>query len=126
MLTAEKSLGVWSTVDGNDSVHIDRNIKGRTKKWISKMTNGHLSAQLGWIAYKFKLWPGIRYGLATLAMPMETAQTALSKENYLMLPFLGINRNVKREWRTLHRAFGGVGMLDLAVEHTICMINIFV
>ena len=43
-----------------------------------------------------------------------------------MLPFLGINRNVKREWRTLHRAFGGIGMLDLAVEHTICMINIFV
>jgi hypothetical protein len=124
--TAEKSLGVWSTVDGNDSVHIDQNIKGRTKKWISKMTNGHLSARLGWIAYRFKLWPGIRYGLATLAMPMETAKTALSKENYLMLPFLGINRNVKREWRTLHRAFGGIGMLDLAVEHTICMINIFV
>ena len=124
--TAEKSLGVWSTVDGDDAVQIDQNIRGRTNKWISKMTNGHLSARLGWIAYKFKLWPGIRYGLSTLAMPMETAQKALSKENYLILPFLGINRNVKREWRTLHRAFGGVGMLDLVVEHTICMINIFV
>ena len=33
---------------------------------------------------------------------------------------------MKREWRTLHWVFGGVGLLDLAVEHTICMINIFV
>jgi len=53
--TAEKALGVWSTVDGNDSTHIARNITGRFQKWTSKMTNGHLSARLGWIAYKFKL-----------------------------------------------------------------------
>ena len=90
------------------------------------MTNGHLSARLGWIAYRFKLWPGIRYGLSTLAMPLRTAQNILQKENFLILPLLGINRNVKREWRTLHRAFGGIGLLDLAVEHTICKINIFV
>ena len=124
--TAEKALGVWSTVDGNNSTHIAHNITGRLQKLTSKMTNRHLSARLGWIAYKFKLWPGIRYGLSTLAMPLRIAQTTLQKENFLILPFLGVNRNVKREWRTLHRAFGGIGLLDLAVEHTICMINIFV
>jgi hypothetical protein len=124
--TAEKALGVWSTVDGNNSVHISQNITGRVQKWTSKMINGHLPARLGWIAYKFKLWPGIRYGLSTLAMPLETAQSTLRKENFRILPFLGINRNVKREWRTLHQAFGGVGLFDLAVEHTIGMINIFV
>jgi len=77
--TAEKALGVWSTVDGNDSTHIAHNITGRFQKWTSKMTNGHLSARLGWIAYKFKLWPGIRYGLSTLAMPLRTAKNALHK-----------------------------------------------
>jgi hypothetical protein len=48
-------LGVWSTIDGNNSTHIAHNITGRLQKWTSKMTNRHLSARLGWIAYKFKL-----------------------------------------------------------------------
>jgi hypothetical protein len=30
--TAEKALGVWSTVDGNDSEHISKNVTGRLKK----------------------------------------------------------------------------------------------
>ncbi len=33
---------------------------------------------------------------------------------------------MKWEWRTLHRAFGGIGLFNLAVEHTIGMINIFI
>jgi hypothetical protein len=124
--TAEKALGVWSTVDGNDTEHLSKNVAGRFMKWTSKMTNGHLPAQLGWITYKFKLWPGIRYGLATPATPFSTAQATLQKENFHILPFMGINQNVKWEWRTLHRAFGGIGLFDLAVEHTIGMINIFI
>jgi hypothetical protein len=70
VLMAEKALGVWSTVDGNDSEHISKNVTGRFEKWVSKMIHGHIPARLGWIAYKFKLWPGIRYGLATLATPL--------------------------------------------------------
>jgi hypothetical protein len=59
-------------------------------------------------------------------MHLETAQSILKKENFEILPFLGINRNVKREWRTLHQSFGGIGLFDLVVEHTIGMINILV
>jgi hypothetical protein len=90
------------------------------------MINGHLPAHLGWIAYKFILWPGIHYGLATLATPLTIARATLQKENFRILPILGINRNVKQEWRTLHRTFGGIRLFDLAVEHTIGIINIFV
>ena len=58
---------------------------------ISKMKNGHLPACLGWVAYKFKLWPGVRYRLATLAMPLEAAQKAPQGKNFHILPFLGVN-----------------------------------
>jgi hypothetical protein len=40
--------------------------------------------------------------------------------------FLEVNRNVKREWRTIHRAFGGIGLFSFAIEHTISMINMFI
>jgi hypothetical protein len=124
--TAEKALGVWLTVNGDDTEHLSKNVTGRFTKWASKMTNGHLPARLGWIAYKFKLWPGIWHGLSTLTAPLSTAQDILRKENFRILPFLGINWNVKREWWTLHPVFWGIGLFDLAVEHTIGMINIFI
>jgi hypothetical protein len=52
---AKKALRVWSTVNGNDNKHLAQNVTGRVRKWITKMTNGHLPAQLGWVAYKFKV-----------------------------------------------------------------------
>jgi hypothetical protein len=33
---------------------------------------------------------------------------------------------VKREWRTIHRAFGGIGLFSFRIEQTIGMINMFV
>jgi hypothetical protein len=59
-------------------------------------------------------------------MPLETANNMLRRENFKLLSFLGINCNVQCERRTLHCAFGDVGLFSLAVEHTIAMINMIV
>jgi hypothetical protein len=123
---AEKALGVWSTVDSNDNEPLAEIITGCIKKWISKMKNGHLPACLVWVTYKDKLWLGVSYGLAMLAMPLEAAQKALQRENFHILPFLSMNQNVKRGWRSLHRVFGGIGLHNLPVEHAIAMINILI
>jgi hypothetical protein len=90
------------------------------------MKNGHLPAKLGWIAYRFKLWAGVRYGLAVLATPLSTATEVLKKQNFRLLLFLGVNQNVKREWRTIHRAFGDIGLFSFTIEQTIGMINMCV
>jgi hypothetical protein len=124
--TTEKTLGVWLTVDGNDDTYLEENVTWRVGKWNSKMTNGHLPVKLGWVAYRFKLWPGICYGLTTLAMPLKTAARLLSRKKYQTLAFLGVNRNVKREWRTIHRAFGGIGLFSVTVDYMIAMNNIFI
>jgi hypothetical protein len=73
------------------------------------MRNGHLPAKLGWIAYRFKLWAGVRYGLAVLATPLLIAAEVLKKQNFQLLLLLGVNRNMKRKWQTIHRAFRGIG-----------------
>jgi hypothetical protein len=90
------------------------------------MRNAHLPAPIGWIAYKFKLWAGIQYGIATLAIPLTEVQRVLRTKNFHCLSFLGINRNVKREWQTIHRAFGGIGLFSVPVEQTIGMINMLI
>ncbi len=97
----------------------------QVEKLIDKMRNGHLPAKLGWIAYCFKLWAGVRYGLASLATSFLVAKGVLKQQNFKLLAFLGVNCNVKREWRTLHQAFGRNGLFSFAVEQMIGMINIF-
>jgi hypothetical protein len=42
------------------------------------------------------------------------------------LLFLGVNQNVKREWKTIHQAFGGIGIFSFAVEQMIGMIYMFI
>ncbi len=111
------------TVDRIDEKHLEENVTWHVEKWISKMTNQHLPTKLGWVAYRFKLWPGVRYELATLAMPRKIATCCLSQENFRTLSCLGVNKNVRREWRTIHRAFGGIGLFSVAVEYTIAMVS---
>ena len=94
--------------------------------WTNRTKNGHLPTKYAWVSYRFKLWPGLRYGLATLATPLAAAKELLRKEEQEMLPFLGINRNIKRGWRTLPRVFGGVGLLSFPVDQMICWLNMLI
>jgi hypothetical protein len=45
--TAEKSIGVWSAIDGDDWNHIEENVTGKTANWINQMRNAHLPARMG-------------------------------------------------------------------------------
>ncbi len=121
----EKALCIWSSIDGKDKAHVKHNVTNQVEKWIDKMRNRHLPAKLGWIAYCFKLWVGVRYGLVALAMPLSVAKWVLKQQNFKLLAFLRVNCNVKREWRTLYRAFGRIGLFSFTVEQMIGRINNF-
>ncbi len=97
-MVAEKALGIWSSIDGDNKAHVEHNVTKRVEKWINRMRNGHLLAKLGWIAYRFKLWAGVRYGLAVLVTPQSILAGVLKKQNFWLLLFLGVSRNVKRKW----------------------------
>ncbi len=126
VLVTEKALGIWSSIDGNNEAHVEHNVTKQVEKWINRMRNGHLPTKLGWIAYDFKLWAGVRYRLAVLATPLLILAGVLKKQNFRLLLFLGVNHNVKREWQTIHRAFGSIGLFSFAIEEMIGMINMFV
>ncbi len=126
VLVAERALGIWSSIDGNNEAHVEHNKYKQVEKWMNRMRNGHLPAKLGWIAYHFKLWAGVRYGLAVLVTPLSISAGVLKKQNFWLLLFLGVNRDAKTEWQTIHRAFGGIGLFSFAIEQIIGMIHMFV
>jgi hypothetical protein len=120
---AVKTLGVLTAPNGGHAAQLLA-IRDRTNHWIQKMKNGHLPASHVWLSYLHQLRPGVLYGLGTLSNDMNAACACLSGTEYQLLPLLGVNRNIKRGWRTLHQTFGGIGLMDLPVEQFICRINL--
>ena len=120
----KKMLGVWSSPTGSDKKHLQEVILGKTSKWVGRLKNAQLPVHLAWKAYRYQLWPSIRYGLGTLATPRTDIEGLLHKLKFAMLSHLGVNQHVKTEWRRLPREFGGIGLYNLAVEQFIAWMEI--
>jgi len=54
---------------------------------------------------------------------LEAAESIFDKDDFDMLPILGVARTVRRELRKLHPTFGGFGLFHLPTEQLICRIN---
>ena len=121
--TSKKTLGIYDAPSGGNQGHLEY-IHGKLTTWITRMKNGHLPAHMAWIAYKLQLWPGLRYGLGTMTNNLEATDAIFDKDDYEMMPILGVARTVKRELRKLHTTFGGFGLFHLPTEQLICRINL--
>ena len=116
---AIKTLGVYHSPIGDHTHHLSQ-LSQRALIWLNNIRNGHLPSSYVLMSYYQQLWPGLRYGLGTLSNSLSAAEDCLIKFDYSLLPYIGVNRNIKREWRSLHSAFGGVGLLSLPIEQLIC------
>jgi hypothetical protein len=96
--------------------HLHQVVVGKVEKWVRKLKNVHLPIRLAWKPYKYKLWPGIRHGITTLANRKDKIDNILHKLKFEMLSFLGVNQHVKTEWICLAREFGGISFHNLAVD----------
>ena len=121
---AEKGLGILTAPSGGHAAQLD-SLRQRVDSWTKKNLNGHLPASHVWMSYIHQLGPGLQYGLGTLTNDLASAERCLQSAEYTLLPLLGVNRHIRRGWRTLHQTFGGIGLFDLPIEQLICRINLF-
>ena len=63
--------------------------------FVQRMSNRNLPSYLGWLAYHYKLWASIRYGIGTMTNDIETAENLLDKSDYLMMNVLGVASTIK-------------------------------
>ena len=94
---SKKTLGVRDCPAGENKSHL-KYIQDKVNGWIDKMKNGHLSSSMGWVAYRFQLWPGIRYGIGIMTNDLEEVEKALEKSDYRMLNVRGIASTGKKGW----------------------------
>ena len=61
------------------------------------MKNGHLPPHMGWMAYKYKLWMSMRYGIGTMTNDVEESKHLLGKWDYATLNILGFASTIKKD-----------------------------
>jgi hypothetical protein len=129
------TLGLATSPDGDDSHHLSasgnvkdkwKSISTRASIWVNRLKNAHLPNKFSWVSYRLQLWSSVRYGLGSLSAPLASFGKLTANFAYHALPYLGVNRNIRAEWRYLHNTFGGVGLWALSTEAVICRVNLFV
>jgi hypothetical protein len=81
---SKKTLGIHDLPSGGNATHLS-SIKTKVRKWVNRMTNGHLPNHTAWITYKHQLWPGVWYGLGMMTNDLNVADSLLHDEEYRIL-----------------------------------------
>ena len=87
-------LGVYDSPEGVNKEQIKK-ISEKVSTWTQRMRNAHLPSYLGWLAYKQKLWPSVRYGIGIMTNNMEEIEDLLAKQDYEMMNCLGVASSAK-------------------------------
>ena len=58
----------------------------------------------------------VHYGLVPLMVTQKQIDQALSRWYYHCLPALGVNCNIRKEWKMLPLGFQGLGLSNLSLE----------
>ena len=61
--------------------------------------------------------------MGTFQFTQEELTNILQPTLFKLLPFIGVNRHITKEWRTLPVEFLGLGFPDLTVEQPIQQLN---
>ncbi|KAL3772520.1 hypothetical protein ACHAWO_002522 [Cyclotella atomus] len=91
----KETLGVFTAPDGNSQDHLAK-IVDKVKTWVARISTGRLPASYNWNSYIYQLWMGVRYGIGALPADRdEIISGFLHETDRSMLPFLGVNRNIR-------------------------------
>jgi hypothetical protein len=75
----QKDLSIHDSPSGGNATHLSF-IKAKVSTWVNRMMNGHLPNHMAWITYKHQLWPGVQYGLGTMAMTLRSRTTSFTRK----------------------------------------------
>ncbi len=106
---AKKTLGVLLSPSSDYSAHLDV-LGQKINQWADRVKNGQLASHLMWMRFWQQLWSSLRYGVGILSAPHAALDGELDGSYRKLLPLLGINKNIWKEWRKMSSDFLGVGL----------------
>lgn len=121
---AHKTLGVWKSMIGNDSTHVNH-LKTRSVNMSSIVATSGLRPYQADVALRMIYTPAMTYSLLAVNISEKILNKIQAKSLKSFIPALGFNRNFPREIILGPKEFGGEGIPHLHTESHIHKIEIF-
>ena len=120
--SAPKFLGLELAFDnGWDKIQLAR-IRKMGTEWTDKIRKAaYMSVNNNWESSSVQLKPKLEYGIVVVCAPPAKLEETSTTIHYHALSPLGINQNINKKVRLLHRMYQGAKMLDL--NHSCCSAN---
>jgi hypothetical protein len=119
---ASEVLGVWSCPSSNGQAQLAHMLK-KGRKWGTRVLNSTLQPAEVWQSFKTQALPSVTYGLIALMSTREALDESFASWYYHILPALGMNRHITREWRTLPTTYQGLGLPQMSIEKLSAMLH---
>jgi hypothetical protein len=98
---ASKMLGTFWSPAGNCITHVEYTAQ-KGLIWMDCLRTKPLPCRDVWLSFQLQLFPAILWGLmVTVCLPPHKLDTMYQRLYEKALPLLGVNRKIKKEWRTL-------------------------
>jgi hypothetical protein len=107
--TASKVLGINFTPSGDSFTHVESMVQ-KGLDWVDCLHTKPLSRRDAWLSFYFQLFPGMSWGLVTVCLQPKKLDAMIQRVYAKALPYLGVNQNIKKEWRTLPERYQGLAL----------------
>ena len=111
----KKTLGVWNN-PLNDYKASLKELKDIGLEWVDSLRARPLEKRDTWLSLTAQQYPKWGYGISSLYAPPEKLDEAINSVYYRALPFLGFNRNINAEFRTLPTRYQGINLRQWSIE----------
>ncbi len=105
--TASKMLGFEFSPAGNSLTHV----KGMVMKgldWEDCLHTRPLLRRDAWLSFYHQPFPGMAWGLVIVCMEPKKLDAMIQRVYAKALPYLGVNCNIKKEWRAFPERYQGL------------------
>lgn len=111
---ASKMLDLHFSPCGNSKEHMEQ-IKAKGQDWVDGIRTRPLHRRDVWFSLEMKLYPAIPLGLVTVVLPPQKLENITQGLYFIILPLIGANRHITREWRLLPNTFQCLGIPDFVI-----------
>ena len=119
-----KNLGLYVPPDDSTEPQFSA-LRERVDEWTNNVANSGLPTRSVWKSYQFQLWSGMKYGIGASPATIKELENGLGTRDHKLLSYLGVCKNIAKEWRYLPPNYGGIGLHNLLHEATSASLNVF-
>ncbi len=106
---ASKMLGTFWSPAGNCITHVEYTVQ-KGLNWMDCLRTEPLPCCNAWLSFQLQLFLAILWGLVTVCPPPSKLDTMYQRLYEKALLLLGVNRKIKKEWRTLPEMYQGLAL----------------